>query len=131
MDNVVYGISNSDIDIKETLNDYLSKAILQINKYCNFYFDDNKLEDLPLESDKTNVIRAIQVQARYLDDLTSELGNRGELTGNNQVTSIHIGNTSKTYSNLDLNKKNIFISPEAIDYLAPTGLLYRGVGQYR
>jgi predicted nucleic acid-binding Zn ribbon protein len=114
------------IDDGALFNQYNAKAQRQVNQYCNFYFDNHTLDDLPLNSDRTNVKNSICAQIEYF----SELGSTSELAGDGQVTSIHIGNTTKNYSHVALDKNNATVSSQAIEYLAPTGLLYRGVGQY-
>lgn len=116
----------SEIKDDNVFNRYNAKAQRQINKYCNFYFDNHTLDDLPLNSDRTNVKNSICAQIEYFN----ELGSTNELAGDGQVTSVHIGNTTKSYNHIALNRDNAMISSQAIEYLSPTGLLYRGVGEY-
>ncbi|MBM6602829.1 hypothetical protein [Pediococcus acidilactici] len=116
----------TEVRSDELFNQYATKAERQINKYCDFFFDTHTLEDLPLDSDRTNVKNSICAQIEYFNDL----GSANELAGDGQVTSIHIGNTTKSYNHVSLDKTTAMVSKQAIEYLAPTGLLYRGVGQY-
>lgn len=116
----------AEVKNDELFKRFAVKAQRQINKYCDSFFDTHTLDDLPLDSDRTNVKNSICAQIEYFNDL----GSANELAGEGQVTSIHIGNTTKNYSHVSLSKVTAMVSEQAIEYLAPTGLLYRGVGQY-
>ena len=118
--------AGTPVEDEETFNRYLAKAERQINKYCNYYFDNHNLVDLPFESDQVAVKNSICAQIEYFNDL----GGANELAGDGQVTSIHIGNTTKSFNHINLDKVSALVSEQALEYLAPTGLLYRGVGEY-
>lgn len=128
VDKSFYNNDFHGIEIKDDtlFEQYSAKAQRQVNKYCNFYFDNHTLDDLPLDSDRTNVKNSICAQIEYFN----ELGSTNELAGDGQVTSVHIGNTTKSYNHITLNRDNAMISSQAIEYLSPTGLLYRGVDEY-
>ena len=128
VDKSFYNNDYHGIEIKDDtlFEQYSAKAQRQVNKYCDFYFDNHTLDDLPLDSDRTNVKNSICAQIEYFN----ELGSTNELAGDGQVTSVHIGNTTKNYSHIALNKNKAMVSSQAIEYLASTGLLYRGAGEY-
>lgn len=97
-----------------------------INQFCNFYFDRHTIDELPFEQDKTNVKKAICAQLEHF----GELGGNTELTGQNAPTGVEIGNFQMS----GMRQNNVGMrsvrSDKALQYLRPTGLLYRGVGQW-
>lgn len=122
-DEVFWGDKIKDEDTFTRLE---AKAERQINKYCNNYFDNHTLDDLELESDRTDVKLSICAQIEYFNALSCT----NELAGNGQVTSVRIGETTKSFSNVSLGRSNVLDSQQALEYLESTGLLYRGVGEY-
>lgn len=97
-----------------------------INEFCNYYFDRHSIDELPFEQDKANVKKAMCAQLEHL----FELGGDTELTGQNAPTGVQVGNF--TMSGMKPNSTGIksVRSDKALQYLRPTGLLYRGVGQW-
>ena len=96
-----------------------------INQFCNYYFDYHQFEELPFEQDKTNVKKALSAQLEHL----FELGGNTELTGQNAPTGVQIGNfTMSGMKQNNVGMKSVR-SDKALQYLRPTGLLYRGTGQ--
>lgn len=97
-----------------------------INQFCNFYFDRHTIDELPFEQDKTNVKKAMCAQLEHL----FELGGNTELTGQNAPTGVGIGNFSMSGMKQNNTGMKSVRSEKALQYLRPTGLLYRGVGQW-
>lgn len=97
-----------------------------INEFCNYYFDRHVIDDLPLEQDKTNVKKALCAQLEHL----FELGGNTELTGQNAPTGVQAGNFSMSGMKPNSTGIKSVRSDKALQYLRPTGLLYRGVGQW-
>lgn len=74
-------------------------------------------------NDQMLVKKAVAAEIEYLNQLKTPT----ELAGNGEVTSIHAGNVTKSYSNVSKSRDNVLISRRAVHYLRFTGLLYRGV----
>jgi len=121
--NKVYG-GTIDLD-KSFIDTNLKQAADLINEFCNFYFDYHSIDDLPLEQDKTNVKKALCAQLEHL----FELGGNTELTSQNAPTGVQIGNFQMSGMKPVSSGMKAVRSDKALQYLRPTGLLYRGVGQ--
>lgn len=109
-------------------NRYEKRAEDKINEYTADYFIDHNLSDLPFDSDRLQVKKAICAQIEYFNDLkgTTELASQ-----KGQVKSATIGKFNYSKSAISPQNKSISTnSIEAIRYLYPTGLLYRGMNQY-
>ncbi len=111
---------------KDFINKNLKQAADLINEFCNFYFDYHSIDDLPLEQDKTNVKKALCAQLEHL----FELGGNTELTGQNAPTGVQVGNFQMSGMKPNSTGMRAIRSEKALQYLRPTGLLYRGVGQW-
>lgn len=105
---------------------YVWRATDVVNQYCNYYFDQHSIDDLPLEADKLNVLKSICAEIEYLNDL----GGTTELTPEQErINSASIGNFNYTSSApKSQSKDSALLSARALSYLRPTGLLYRGLG---
>lgn len=93
-----------------------------INELTFNYFMFNDLSELAV-NDQMLVKKAVAAEIEYLNQLKTPT----ELAGNGEVTSIHAGNVTKSYSNVSKSRDNVLISRRAVHYLRFTGLLYRGV----
>ncbi|MGO2913563.1 MAG: hypothetical protein ACTIC7_11405 [Lactiplantibacillus plantarum] len=93
-----------------------------INELTFNYFMFHDLSELCV-SDQILVKKATAAEVEYLAQLKTPT----ELAGNGEVTSIHAGNVTKSYSNVTKSRDNVLISRRAVHYLRFTGLLYRGV----
>lgn len=111
---------------KDFIDKNLKQAADLINQFCNFYFDYHSIDDLPLEQDKTNVKKALCAQLEHL----FELGGNTELTGQNAPTGVQVGNFQMSGMKSNSTGMRAVRSEKALQYLRPTGLLYRGVGQW-
>ncbi|MGV0167171.1 hypothetical protein ACRYI5_01065 [Furfurilactobacillus sp. WILCCON 0119] len=102
-----------------------------VNEYANHYFDSHNLEDLPLDADRLNVKKAICAQIEWFLDAggVEELANAKQSAGGLTHVSVGKFNYDKAAS-VSLPRGTAQRSNMAINYLRPTGLLYRGVGQY-
>lgn len=97
-----------------------------INGFCNYYFDRHSIDELPFEQDKANVKKAMCAQLEHL----FELGGDTELTGQNAPTGVQVGNFTMSGMKQNNTGMKSVRSEKALRYLRPTGLLYRGVGQW-
>ena len=93
-----------------------------INELTFNYFMFHDLSEL-IVNDQMLVKKAVAAEIEYLDGLKTPT----ELAGNGEVTSIHAGNVTKSYSNVSKSRDNVLISRRAVHYLRFTGLFYRGV----
>lgn len=119
----VYGGLNLS---KKYIDDNRRQAADVINELCNYYFDDRTFDTLPLKQDKVNVKKAICAQIEHF----YELNGNTELAALNNPTGVSIGNFSMSGIRQASTGIKSLVSHKAIRYLKPTGLLYRGVGQY-
>lgn len=93
-----------------------------INELTFNYFMFHDLSEL-IVNDQMLVKKAVAAEIEYLNQLKTPT----ELAGNGEVTSIHAGNVTKSYSNVSKSRDDVLISRRAVHYLRFTGLLYRGV----
>ncbi|WP_369376615.1 hypothetical protein [Lactiplantibacillus plantarum] len=104
------------------------RAEEMVNQYANYYFDSHNLDDLPLEADRINVKKAVCAQIEWFIDS----GGVEELANDKQsakgISHVTIGKFSYDKSApTTLPRGTAQRSNAAINYLRPTGLLYRGV----
>ena len=102
------------------------RAEEMVNQYANYYFDSHNLDDLPLEADRINVKKAICAQIEWFIDVggVEELANSKQST----ITRATVGKFNYEKSApTTLPRSTAQRSNAAINYLRPTGLLYRGV----
>lgn len=107
---------------------YLARAADVINQYCNYAFDHHTLTDLPVIEDQENVKKSVCAEIEYLAAVggTTELADRDNL-----LTATTIGSFSYSQSSAKpLSRDSAQLSVAALRYLRPTGLLYRGAGQF-
>ncbi|APX72867.1 hypothetical protein M5C72_07115 [Companilactobacillus allii] len=97
-----------------------------INELCNYYFDNHSFDELPIEQDKINIKKSMCAQIEHF----YELNGTTELASLSKPTGVTIGNFSMSGIKQASTGMKSLISRKAIRYLKPTGLLYRGVGQY-
>ncbi|QFR24090.1 head-tail connector protein [Schleiferilactobacillus harbinensis] len=112
----------------DDFNRYRARAADVINQYCNYAFDHHVLTDLPVIEDQENVKKAVCAEIEYLSAIggTTELADRDNL-----LTATTIGSFSYSQSGAKpLSRDNAQLSVAALRYLRPTGLLYRGAGQF-
>lgn len=104
------------------------RAEEMINEYTNYFFDTHTIDDLPLPADILNVKKAICAQIEWFIDAggVEELANAKQSAG--EVSHVTVGKFSynKT-SAASLPRSTAQRSNSSINYLRPTGLLYRGV----
>lgn len=104
------------------------RAEEMVNQYANYYFDSHNLDDLPLEADRINVKKAVCAQIEWFIDSggVEELANAKQSAKG--ISHVTIGKFSYNKSALTtLPRGTAQRSNAAINYLRPTGLLYRGV----
>ncbi|GKT04517.1 head-tail connector protein [Furfurilactobacillus entadae] len=108
-----------------------ARAEDMVNEYANHYFDSHGLEDLPLDADRLNVKKAVCAQIEWFLDAggVEELANAKQSAGGLTHVSVGKFNYDKAAS-VSLPRGTAQRSNVAINYLRPTGLLYRGVGQF-
>ncbi|MCT3304343.1 hypothetical protein C6Y11_03520 [Lactiplantibacillus pentosus] len=102
------------------------RAEEMVNQYANYYFDSHNLDDLPLEADRINVKKAVCAQIEWFIDVggVEELANSKQST----ITRATVGKFNYEKSApTTLPRSTAQRSNAAINYLRPTGLLYRGV----
>ncbi|MCF6161902.1 hypothetical protein [Furfurilactobacillus milii] len=115
----------------ENFNRLEVRAEEMVNSYANNYFDNHNLEDLPSDTDRLNVKKAICAQIEWFIDSggVEELANAKQSAGGLTHVSVGKFNYEKAAS-VSLPRSTAQRSNAAINYLRPTGLLYRGVGQF-
>lgn len=104
------------------------RAEEMVNQYTNYYFDSHNLDDLPLEADRINVKKAVCAQIEWFIDSggVEELANAKQSAKG--ISHVTIGKFSYEKSApTTLPRGTAQRSNAAINYLRPTGLLYRGV----
>ncbi|WLT35567.1 hypothetical protein [Lactiplantibacillus plantarum] len=104
------------------------RAEEMVNQYANYYFDSHNLDDLPLEADRINVKKAVCAQIEWFIDSggVEELANAKQSAKG--ISHVTIGKFSYDKSApTTLPRGTAQRSNAAINYLRPTGLLYRGV----
>ncbi|MBO9165595.1 hypothetical protein [Lactiplantibacillus pentosus] len=104
------------------------RAEEMVNQYANYYFDSHNLDDLPLEVDRINVKKAVCAQIEWFIDSggVEELANAKQSAKG--ISHVTIGKFSYEKSApTTLPRGTAQRSNAAINYLRPTGLLYRGV----
>ncbi|MHC9444226.1 head-tail connector protein [Lactiplantibacillus plantarum] len=104
------------------------RAEEMVNQYANYYFDSHNLDDLPLEADRINVKKAVCAQIEWFIDSggVEELANAKQSAKG--ISHVTIGKFSYEKSApTTLPRGTAQRSNAAINYLRPTGLLYRGV----
>lgn len=104
------------------------RAEEMVNQYANYYFDSHNLDDLPLEADRINVKKAACAQIEWFIDSggVEELANAKQSAKG--ISHVTIGKFSYDKSApTTLPRGTAQRSNAAINYLRPTGLLYRGV----
>ncbi|MBP5841365.1 hypothetical protein J8137_02185 [Lactiplantibacillus plantarum] len=104
------------------------RAEEMVNQYANYYFDSHNLDDLPLEADRINVKKAVCAQIEWFIDSggVEELANAKQSAKG--ISHVTIGKFSYDKSApTTLPRGTAQRSNAAINYLLPTGLLYRGV----
>ncbi|WP_455386355.1 hypothetical protein [Lactiplantibacillus pentosus] len=104
------------------------RAEEMVNQYANYYFDSHNLDDLPLEADRINVKKAVCAQIEWFIDSggVEELANAKQSAKG--ISHVTIGKFSYEKSaSTTLPRGTAQRSNAAINYLRPTGLLYRGV----
>ncbi|WP_432788169.1 hypothetical protein ACRSS3_12195 [Lactiplantibacillus plantarum] len=104
------------------------RAEEMVNQYANYYFDSHNLDDLPLEADRINVKKAVCAQIEWFIDSggVEELANAKQSAKG--ISHVTIGKFSYDKSApTTLPHGTAQRSNAAINYLRPTGLLYRGV----
>lgn len=104
------------------------RAEEMVNQYANYYFDSHNLDDLPLEADRINVKKAVCAQIEWFIDSggVEELANTKQSAKG--ISHVTIGKFSYEKSApTTLPRGTAQRSNAAINYLRPTGLLYRGV----
>ena len=104
------------------------RAEEMVNQYANYYFDSHNLDDLPLEADRINVKKAVCAQIEWFIDSggVEELANAKQSAKG--ISHVTIGKFSYEKSApTTLPRGTAQLSNAAINYLRPTGLLYRGV----
>lgn len=104
------------------------RAEEMVNQYANYYFDSHNLDDLPLEADRINVKKAVCAQIEWFIDSggVEELANTKQSAKG--ISHVTIGKFSYDKSAPTmLPRGTAQRSNAAINYLRPTGLLYRGV----
>ncbi|MCG0752761.1 hypothetical protein IMAU60045_00324 [Lactiplantibacillus plantarum] len=104
------------------------RAEEMVNQYANYYFDSHNLDDLPLEADRINVKKAVCAQIEWFIDSggVEELANTKQSAKG--ISHVTIGKFSYDKSApTTLPRGTAQRSNAAINYLRPTGLLYRGV----
>lgn len=104
------------------------RAEEMVNQYANYYFDSHNLDDLPLEADRINVKKAVCAQIEWFIDSggVEELANTKQSAEG--ISHVTIGKFSYEKSApTTLPRGTAQRSNAAINYLRPTGLLYRGV----
>lgn len=102
------------------------RAEEMVNQYANYYFDSHNLDDLPLEADRINVKKAVCAQIEWFIDVggVEELANSKQST----ITRATVGKFNYEKSAPTTLPRSTAQRPNAaINYLRPTGLLYRGV----
>ncbi|MBQ0836096.1 hypothetical protein KBP51_06395 [Lactiplantibacillus pentosus] len=102
------------------------RAEEMVNQYANYYFDSHTLEDLPFDTDRINVKKAVCAQMEWFIDVggVEELANSKQST----ITRATVGKFNYEKSApTTLPRSTAQRSNAAINYLRPTGLLYRGV----
>lgn len=119
------------LKVESDFNRLEARAEEMVNSYANHYFDNHTLADLPLDSDRLNVKKAVCAQIEWFLDAggVEELANAKQSAGGLTHVSVGKFNYEKAAS-VSLPRSTAQRSNEAINYLRPTGLLYRGVGQY-
>lgn len=104
------------------------RAEEMVNQYANYYFDSHNIDDLPLEADRINVKKAVCAQIEWFIDSggVEELANAKQSAKG--ISHVTIGKFSYDKSApTTLPRGTAQRSNAAINYLRPTGLLYRGV----
>lgn len=104
------------------------RAEEMVNQYANYYFDSHSLDDLPLDADRINVKKAVCAQVEWFIDSggVEELANAKQSAKG--ISHVTIGKFSYEKSSpATLPRSTAQRSNAAINYLRPTGLLYRGV----
>lgn len=104
------------------------RAEEMVNQYANYYFDSHNLDDLPLEADRINVKKAVCAQIEWFIDSggVEELANAKQSAKG--ISHVTIGKFSYDKpAPTTLPRGTAQRSNAAINYLRPTGLLYRGV----
>ena len=104
------------------------RAEEMVNQYANYHFDSHNLDDLPLEADRINVKKAVCAQIEWFIDSggVEELANAKQSAKG--ISHVTIGKFSYEKSApTTLPRGTAQRSNAAINYLRPTGLLYRGV----
>ncbi|MCG0634658.1 hypothetical protein IMAU80128_03009 [Lactiplantibacillus plantarum] len=104
------------------------RAEEMVNQYANYYFDSHNLDDLPLEADRINVKKAVCAQIEWFIDSggVEELANAKQSAKG--ISHVTVGKFSYEKSApTTLPRGTAQRSNAAINYLRPTGLLYRGV----
>ncbi|MFS0776255.1 hypothetical protein ABC255_09635 [Neobacillus sp. 3P2-tot-E-2] len=99
------------------LSERASDVIDQVTSYGLHGADFSELAPLI----QSNVKKATAAQVEYMAIQGGELSIHG-----GSPTSVNIGNFSYQAS----NQEQPIVSPAAMNYLKPTGLLYRGVSAY-
>ena len=97
-----------------------------INEFCNYYFNYHYADDLPFKQDVIDVKKALCAQLEHI----YELGGNTELTGQSAPTGVEIGNFQMSGMKQNNTGMKSVRSEKALQYLRPTGLLYRGTGQW-
>lgn len=104
------------------------RAEEMINEYANYYFDSHTLADLQLDVDRANVKKAVCAQIEWFINSggVEELSNAKQSAKG--ISHVTIGKFSYEKSApTTLPRGTAQRSNAAINYLRPTGLLYRGV----
>lgn len=107
------------------------RAEEMVNEYSNHFFDTNTIDELPLPADVLNVKKAVCAQIEWFIDAggVEELANAKQAASG--VSHVTVGKFSYNKATpVSLSRSTAQRSNAAINYLRPTGLLYRGVSQH-
>lgn len=102
---------------------YEMRASAELDVITRFYYQFNELKD---DFKGNQFLKAIAIQ---IDFMTKNNGETVE-DMNNKPDSVRIGDSTVTYNrtgtNTESSRRYTAVSQDAMNLLAPTGLLYRG-----